>query len=166
MSIEEQQKCVIPDWFTFKTKNIDSIATQEHADTANKRRRPLFLAHLAPTGIEPHHIPDLRTSYPATLKKFRAAKYGMRVAKPNQLSCELQKLIVLFIARPIEPTDLVVLAISVVVSVLCPVQLVSTTEHRHALGKKKCGQEIPALPFAQGIDLRIFGSAFGATIPR
>ena len=90
----------------------------------------------------------------------------MRIAESNQLSRELKKLILLFIARPVEPTNLIVLAISVVVAVLWPSPLVSATEHWHALRKKKCGQKIPPLSLAQRVDLRILSWALRAAIPR
>ena len=90
----------------------------------------------------------------------------MRLAKPNQPSRELQKLVLLFVACPIEPADLVVLAISIVIAPLRSSPLVSAGKHRHALGKKKRRQEIPPLPFAQGIDLWVIGRSFDAAIPR
>src|SRR5437868_15193493 len=86
----------------------------------------------------------------------------MCITKSDQLSRELQKLILLFVARPIEPTDLVVLAIRIVIAVLRSSPLVSATEHRDALGKKKRGQKIPPLPFAQCVDLWIFCQTFRA----
>src|SRR5262245_52012569 len=166
MGVKQQEKCVVADWFTFKTKNIDCIATEKHADTANEWRSPFFVAHLAAARIEPHHIANLGAAYPAALKKFRPAKDGMRVAKRKQLSRKLQKPILLFAARPIEPADLVILAISIVVAVLRSSPLISATQHRNPLGKKKCGQKIPALPLAQRVDLRIFRWTFGPAIPR
>src|SRR5207237_2259874 len=90
----------------------------------------------------------------------------MIFAELNKLPGELQKLILLFITRPIEPADLVVLTISVVVAVLRPAPLIAAGQHWHALRKKKCRQEIPPLPFAQGIDLWVIGRPFDAAIPR
>src|SRR6266536_2700428 len=87
--VNQQQKCVIADWFPFKIENIDRVAAQQHANAANKRRRPFLLAHFAPARIEPHYIPNLRTAYPPALKKFWPTKHRMRLAKPNQLSREL-----------------------------------------------------------------------------
>src|SRR5438876_4890257 len=89
----------------------------------------------------------------------------MIFAELNKLPCELEKLILLFITRPIEPADLVVLAISVVIPVLRPSPLIAAGQHRHALRKKKRRQEISALPFAQGIDLRVIRRPFCAAIP-
>jgi hypothetical protein len=57
----------------------------------------------------------------------------MRVAKPNQLARELEKLILLFIPIPIEPADLIVLAISVVVAFLRPALLIAAQKHWHTL---------------------------------
>src|SRR6266542_931320 len=166
MRINQQHECVVTDWFTFKTNDIDRIATQQHSNTANKRRRPFFLAHLGAAGIKPHHISNLRSAYPATAEKFWAAKYRVRLAKPNQPSRELQKLVLLFVACPIEPADLVVLAISIVIALLRSSPLVSAGKHRHASGKKKRRQKVPALAFAQGVDLRVVGWTFHAAIPR
>src|SRR5437870_5803644 len=89
----------------------------------------------------------------------------MRFAKPDQLSREIQKLLVLFVVPPIEPADLVVLTISVVIALLRSSPLVATQKHRHALRKKKCGQEIPPLPFAQRVNLGVVGWTFDAAIP-
>src|SRR6476646_8391317 len=83
-----------------------------------------------------------------------------------QFSCELKKLILLFVTLPAEPTDLIVLAVRIVVAVLGPTPLISTAEHRHALGKKQCREKIAALPVAQHVNVRIIGRTFDAAIPR
>src|SRR3954451_20063278 len=137
MRVNQQQKGIVTDWFAFKAENIAGIATQQHPNATNKSRGPFFVAHLAPARIEPHHVANLRTSYSPTLKKLRPTKHRMCMTKTDQLSRELQKLILLFVARPIEPTDLVVLTIRIVIAVLRPSPLVSTTEHRDALRKEK-----------------------------
>src|SRR5215475_5496049 len=90
----------------------------------------------------------------------------MLISQSDQFSGELKKLILLVVTFPVEPTDFVVLAVSVVVAVLTPAPLVSAAQHRHALGKKQSGKKIPALPVAQGIDLRIVGGPFHAAVPR
>ena len=84
----------------------------------------------------------------------------------NQLPSELEELILFFITLPVEPADLVVLAISVIVAVLRPAPLVASGQHRHALRKKKRRQEIPALALAQRVDLRVIRWAFDPAIPR
>ena len=90
----------------------------------------------------------------------------MILAELNQSSCELEKLVLFFVALPMEPADLVVLAISVVVAVLRPAPLIAAGQHRHALRKEKRRQKISALPIAQGIDLRVIRRSFDAAVPR
>ena len=83
----------------------------------------------------------------------------------NQLSRKPKQLILFFIALPIKPADLIVLAVSVIVSVLRSAPFVTAAEHRHALRKKKGRQKIPALTFAQFVDLRVIGWTFHAAVP-
>src|SRR5262245_25443369 len=90
----------------------------------------------------------------------------MFFSKLYQSLRELKKLILLCVTLPVEPTDLVVLTISVIVAVLCPTALISAAEHRHTLGKKQSRKKIPALPIAQGADLRIVARSFHAAVPR
>src|SRR5262245_6314151 len=79
---------------------------------------------------------------------------------------ERKKLNLLLVTFPIKPTDLVVLTISVVVTVLGPTPFISAAEHRHALRKKQRREKITALTIAQRIDLRVIGRTFHAAIPR
>src|SRR5512132_3982577 len=83
-----------------------------------------------------------------------------------QFSRELKKLILFFVTLPVKPTDLVVLTIRVVISVLCLTPLISAAEHRHALGKKQCREKIAALPVAPCVNLRVIGRSFDAAVPR
>ena len=89
MRINQQQKGVVVDRLTFKVEDITRIAAQQHSNASNKWRRPVFLAHLGATGVEPHHIAGFRSANPAALKEFWAPKYRMRLAERNQLSREL-----------------------------------------------------------------------------
>src|ERR1700691_2870648 len=63
-------------------------------------------------------------------------------------------------AAPVEPADLVVLAIGVVVSSLCPPDLVAGDYHRHALGKQQYRGKVLDLPPAEVLDRRVGGIAF------
>src|SRR4029077_6792884 len=99
------------------------------------------------------------------LEEFRTAKDRVIPPELNQFSGESKQLILLIITLPIKPTDLIVLAISVIVSALRSAPFVTAAEHWHALRKKQRRQKIPALTFAQEVDLRIVGRTFDATIP-
>ena len=67
---------------------------------------------------------------------------------------------------PVEPGDLVVLAVGVVVALLGPADLVAAEQHRHALREEQRGQEVALLARAQRVDRRIVGRAFDAAVPR
>src|ERR1700749_4330168 len=66
---------------------------------------------------------------------------------------------------PVEPTDLIVLAIRIVVALLRAPEFIAGQEHRGALGKQERRQKIPDLSFPQGIDFGIIGGAFDTTVP-
>src|SRR5437588_190783 len=66
---------------------------------------------------------------------------------------------------PVDPANLVILAISVVISLLCPSKLIATAEHWGALRDKERDQQIAALLPAQRVDFRIIGRSFGAAVP-
>src|SRR5207244_7678981 len=102
-----------------------SGAAQEHPETPDNGRIPLLIAHFIAAWIEPHHIYDVTAAHPSAPKEFRTPKDGMGAAKLDQLSCKLEKLILFFVALPIEPADLVVLAIGVIVPLLGSAELIA-----------------------------------------
>ncbi len=67
--------------------------------------------------------------------------------------------------RPVEPAELVVLAVGVVVPVLAAQHLVAHGQHRHADGEQGQRQEVLRLAAAQLDDGGIVGRALGAAIP-
>src|SRR6202035_5196184 len=67
--------------------------------------------------------------------------------------------------RPVDPGDLVVLAVRVVVALLGAPHLIAREQHRNALGQQQRGQEVALLPGAQGQDGRVVGGAFDAAVP-
>jgi hypothetical protein len=66
---------------------------------------------------------------------------------------------------PVEPTDLVVLAVCVVVAPLGPAQLVSYQQHRCSDRQHVQNEEISDLSAAERFDPRIVDGAFRAAIP-
>ena len=67
--------------------------------------------------------------------------------------------------RPVDPADLVVLAVGVVVAVLRAPDFVAGQDHRHAAREHQDGDEVPDLPVAQGFDGGIVGRALDAAVP-
>ena len=67
---------------------------------------------------------------------------------------------------PVDPGQLVVLAVGVVVAALRAADLVARHQHRHALRQQQRGDEIALLAGAQRAHLRIVGGSFHAAVPR
>src|SRR6516162_3677733 len=78
---------------------------------------------------------------------------------------EAQERAVLFRQTPVEPTDLIVLAVGVVVAFLRAANLVAGHEHRHAARHHENDGEVLDLPFPQRLDGWIVGWAFAAAVP-
>ena len=89
----------------------------------------------------------------------------LRLAEGDQLAGEPDEVRVLLGAGPVEPGDLVVLAVGVVVAVLGAAGFVAHDHHRHALRQQQERQEVSDLAGAQRLDRRVVGVAFDAVVP-
>src|SRR2546425_7551969 len=91
-----------------------------------------------------------------TCKESIALQDRMALAQRNHLFEEAEHLIiVLFREIPIEPTDLVILAVGVVVSLLCPSDFITGYKHGHTLGEQKNSRKILDLALAQCLNVRM-----------
>ncbi len=86
-----------------------------------------------------------------------AAQFGDLPGEREQVDVDL---------RPVDPGDLVVLAVAVVVAALGASQLVAVADHRHALRDEHRGDEVALLLCAQRQHLRVVGRALDAAVPR
>src|SRR5450759_5793943 len=66
---------------------------------------------------------------------------------------------------PVNPGELVVLAVDVVVATLGSADLVAVGDHRDTLAEQKRGQEVALLLPSQGVDGRVIGLALGPAVP-
>src|SRR5436305_13928580 len=76
------------------------------------------------------------------------AKQGMVSPELNQALEKSEKVGIPSQQRPVEPTDLIVLAVSVVVSPLRAAHFIAAQHHRNAVGQKEDGGEVSDLPSA------------------
>ena len=72
----------------------------------------------------------------------------------------------MFVPDPLRPGYLVILAVSVVITLLGTPAFVTAAQHRHALREKKRAEEIPLLSAPKSVDLWILRRTFGPTVPR
>src|SRR5205823_703236 len=66
---------------------------------------------------------------------------------------------------PLEPRELVVLAVGVVVALLRAPELVAAEQHRRALREGERRKEVPLLARAERSDRRIVGRSLDAAVP-
>ena len=94
------------------------------------------------------------------------AEHRMRGAQRGQPGRELGEHLVVAGVVPVDPADLVVLGVDVVVAALGAAQLVAVGDHRHALGQQQRGDEVALLPLPQRVDLAVVGRPLDAVVPR
>jgi hypothetical protein len=100
-----------------------------------------------------------------TLEKTSAAECRMVPAQRGHGRGELHQTCVPFRQGPVQPGDVVVLTVPVVVAVLRAAHLVTGHQHGHALGQEKRGEEVSDLGRAQREHCRIVGLPLHATVP-
>src|SRR5690606_11777074 len=76
-----------------------------------------------------------------------------------------QRLALVVDVLPVQPADLAVLAVGVVVAALAAAELVAGHQHRDTLRQQRGGDEVAHLLAAQLADFRVVGRAFGAAVP-
>ncbi len=112
---------------------------------------PVGIANL---GAVPAHALD------ELLPAHREVIFAQRDQQPR----EAQEAGILLCQRPIDPGDLVVLAIRIVVALLGPAELIALSQERHALRNHEQSQEVAHLPLPQCVDAGVIGRTFVAAV--
>src|SRR5260370_33139609 len=102
---------------------------------------PVLVGHHLSARLEPTDIHSAANR--TALEPATPAKHGVVASQPDQPARHLQQLPVDLI--PVDPRQLVVLAVSVVVARLRPAELVTHEQHRHARREETCVQTAPPL---------------------
>src|SRR6266540_4388501 len=89
---------------------------------------------------------------------MRSSQPDQQLEEPEQVSIGIEQ-------APVNPADLIVLAVGVVVTTLCPPELVAGQDHGGAGGEQENRREVPHLPPAQSIDFLRVGRSLAATVP-
>ncbi len=124
------------------------------------------MLHLAAVRLEPGDVLECfgRIGLPAEVAP--AAEQRLGLAQRDGLGGERQQRLVVRGEIPVDPGDLVVLGVGVVVPVLRPVDLVAVRQHRHALRQHHCRDQVALGTGADGVDIRVVGFAFDAEVAR
>ena len=85
--------------------------------------------------------------------------------QPGYGADKLMEIFMLFQVIPVEPGDLIVLTVGIVVALLRVQELVSGQNHGHAPAEEEDRHGVLRQLFPEGKDTRIFGFSLGAAVP-
>src|SRR5262245_44668678 len=128
-------------------------------------RLPGLGGHLLARGVEPVDFLRLVAVQRLAMEKPPAMERRLLVVDRDEPAYERQQLLLVLIQFPIEPRDLVVLAVSVVVAALAVADFVARQEHRNSLRDNQRREKGPLLVLTQGANFRIIGRTLGAAVP-
>src|SRR5206468_2445765 len=132
---------------------------------AGERFAPFIIRHFVPVWSQPGNVFDRGTSNRAALKKTAPVETRMSSADCDQALHILDQVAIILLEPPVNPAQLVVLAIRVVVATLCSAELIACQEHRNTLREEQAGQQITRLAGAQLNYRWIADRTLGAAIP-
>ena len=110
------------------------LASQHHAERLTRRIMPGGFVHRSALGPQPDDIRRALLRHIVTVQETGTAQNGMLSTQPNQLAGEIKQCPVAGIdSSPIDPGQLVVLTVHIVVASLTVADLVAGKQHRCAL---------------------------------
>ena len=127
------------------------------------RIRPVLVGHLRAVLAHPHHV-LLAAAVEHPAEERAPPQHRVRPEDLQGLPREREHVEVAVL--PVEPAELVVLAVGVVVAPLRPSDLVAAEEHPHPLREDERGHQVALHPLADLDDLRLVGRALDAPVVR
>ena len=148
IGVEQQKDVIVTQRLPTRIRFAEGIASQQHAETSCKVLVPFDDGHLSAGRREPCDVFPRCALRRASLQESTTPEHRVQTSKRQQSTRERQHLLAFVIQMPIDPAQLVVLAIGVVVAVLRAPHFIAGREHRHALRKQERRQQIAFLPRA------------------
>ena len=165
MRIHQQKKILIAHRLSAFVEFFKAFPRKKYSQAACGFLLPLFVSHFLAVRMQPKNVLDVRALDRSSLKEIPAVKNGMVFSQSNQAPDKAEQFGIGGFRIPIDPTDLIVLAICVVVSQLRVANSIPGQQHRNPLREKQRCQKVALLTGAQGLHLWIVGWPFHAAIP-
>ena len=137
------------------------LAGEVHGQRA-RLRAPVGLAEVHAV---PHHVGPLRAAARFAGQELAMPEHRMGAAKSDQRPGEAEQVAVARQPIPVDPTDLVVLTVGVVVAVLGAAELVARPDHGRTLGQDERREKIAHLAPAKRVDRGIVGRSLDSAVP-
>src|SRR6266850_1708275 len=164
MSIEDYIEGVIEDAPSGCVEAWNFVTAYEHAQRLRERYAPVLVGHLFSIGAEPREIANIIAANRSSLKPSSPPEQWVLLVELDDLAGEFELLGIYIV--PVQPRNLIVLAIGVVVAPLRPPEFVATEKHWDAQRQEKRRDKIALLTDPQHIYFGVFGRPFEAAIPR
>ena len=163
--VHQNQQCFAHDAAAAFVELVNHLAIQTHAQTVHAIGLPVGVADFGSLRANPRQVFDTGSPNAPALEEFAALQNRMFAPNADCRAAKFQKRLLLFVQIPVEPTEFVVLTVSVVVSVLSVAKFVATANHGHALRTQQRGDEVAFLFLTQLVNVGVVRLAFFATVP-
>ncbi len=137
----------------------------QHAQATAIGIVPLLDAHLVAIRSKPGHVLDADLFVVIAYQEAAATQDRVGLTQLDHAGDELEQRFAIFVQIPVDPANLAVLAVGIVVAVLSTRELIARHNHRRALCQQQGGEQVAHLTQTQAVDFRIFGRTFNAVVP-
>ena len=122
-----------------------AFPSEKHAQASGGGLRPFFIRHLFAIRTEPEDVLNASAANGAALKEITPPKNRVLFAQHDHALQKGQQFLIGRLEVPIEPADLFILAVGIVVTVLGVADAITGKQHGNTLRKEHSGQKVPRL---------------------
>ena len=126
---------------------------------------PVLLLHLAPRGVHPGEVLGAAVDRRGAVEVVALPQRGVLAAQPQRGLGDVVDVEPGVVGPPVDPGDLVVLDVGVVVAALGAAALVAGGDHRRAVRQAQRGHQVGRLRRRRAVDLGVVGLALDAEVP-
>src|SRR5690606_24391270 len=140
VSVEQQQQGVIVAAAAYAAGLGATV--EQHSQALGVGGLPLLLGHRLTRRRQPADLVHIQLLVIFADQEAAPAQDRIVMAQADQIAGEVHQLTLILIQIPVDPAQLVILTVDVVVALLSAGELVSSQQHGRALGKQQRGQQI------------------------
>ena len=155
LGVQPEQERAVPLLLATRAGGAERVAGDEHADDAQCVVRPVVARHLSAARVEPDQVLGSAVDRRSALEPVPLSQRRVLTTQPERRLGHLVDVEPRVVGTPVDPRDLVVLHVGVVVAALGPSALVTGRDHRDAGGQAERHHQVRGDATPQGDDLRV-----------
>ena len=163
--VQQRQQAVVEQALAALVDGVQGVAAQHERQRGDPGLLPVLGRHLLAVRPQPRQVLGRRVPDVVADQEARPLQDGVAGAQLDQPAREVGERPPPIVQLPVDPRQVVVLAVGVVVAALGAAQLVARQQHGDALREEQRGQQVPHLPVAQRHHLGVVGLALDAVVP-